>query len=270
MANPHGTPVWYELLTTDHDQARAFYEDVVGWRFGDKPDGDMDYRMIGVGADRPGDFVGGVMELTDAMRSGGAKPGWLFYVGVDDVDATAERVGAAGGAILMPPFDIADVGRAAFVADPQGAPFYIMRGNSDESSTAFVPQDVDGADGRCNWNELSTGDAAGAIAFYRAAFGWENRETMDLGPMGGYHFLDLGETRLGALMQAQQDGQAPHWTFYFRVPDLDAALARAQAAGAAVTMGPHDVPGGSRIFTGTDPQGAAFALVGPGTKQGEG
>ena len=45
------------------------------------------------------------------------------------------------------------------------------------------------------------------------------------------------------------------------MPDLDAAIDRAKTGGGTVTMGPHDVPGGSRIVMGTDPQGASFALV---------
>ena len=44
---------------------------------------------------------------------------------------------AAGGKVLMPAWDIPDVGRIAMVTDPQGIPFYVMRGASDGTSTAF-------------------------------------------------------------------------------------------------------------------------------------
>ena len=33
-------------------------------------------------------------------------------------------------------------------------------------------------------------------------------------------------------------------------------------AGGTVTLTPHEVPGGMHIIMGTDPRGAAFALVG--------
>ena len=28
MTNPHGTPIWYELLTADAAASKAFYDDV--------------------------------------------------------------------------------------------------------------------------------------------------------------------------------------------------------------------------------------------------
>ena len=37
----------------------------------------------------------------------------------------------------MPAFDMPGVGRMAFVHDPQGNPFYVMRGASEDSSTAY-------------------------------------------------------------------------------------------------------------------------------------
>ena len=85
---------------------------------------------------------------------------------------------------------------------------------------------------------------------------------MDMGPMGGYHFLDLGDVRLGAAVEMKD--RPAHWTLYFNVADIDVAVERVRAGGGAIDMGPHDVPTGQRIVLGTDPQGAPFALVGPG------
>ena len=48
-------------------------------------------------------------------------PHWSVYFQVADVDATVAAVTARGGAVNMPPTDIATVGRIAFVRDPQGA-----------------------------------------------------------------------------------------------------------------------------------------------------
>src|SRR5688572_8487024 len=119
-----GSHIWYELMTPDPDGARTFYGAVVpGWAIGDRLPGDQDYRMIGRS---DGGFAGGVLGLTKDMLDHGAKPAWLGYIGVDDVDGTVAQVEAKGGMALMPAFDIPQ-GRIAMVADTEGNPFYVMK-----------------------------------------------------------------------------------------------------------------------------------------------
>jgi predicted enzyme related to lactoylglutathione lyase len=253
MPNQHGSPIWYELMTPDPVGAKAFYDHVAGWTIEAEPAGPADYRMIST----PAGLLGGVLRLTDDMQAFGARPSWLLYVGVDDVDATAAKARELGGHTHVPPTDIPGIGRFALLADAQGAPFYIMRTTSTETSTVFAEHQL----GRCGWNELSTTDVSAALTFYGALFGWENRETMDMGPMGGYHFIDLGALRLGAV--AEMKDRPAHWTMYFNVPDMDVAVERVLAGGGSIDMGPHQVPTGQRIVLGTDPQKAGFALVAP-------
>ncbi|CAN5884962.1 VOC family protein [soil metagenome] len=255
--NPEGTPIWYELMTADPDASKAFYDTVIGWTIEAQPSGPMDYRMIDSGN---GGQVGGVMRLTEEMIAGGAKPTWLFYIGVDDVDASIAKIEAAGGSVLMPAWDIPGIGRLAMVADPQGIPFYIMRGASDASSTAFERTGM----GKCNWNELSTPDQAGANAFYASVFGWTYPDKMPMGDMGDYVFVEAGGQTIGATMQTPPQGQPSAWQFYFRAPDIEAAAAKVTAQGGTVHAGPMDVPGGDRIIVASDPHGVMFGVVGPG------
>ena len=156
----------------------------------------------------------------------------------------------------MGPMDIAGVGRFAFVADPQGLCFYIMRGDGPEPARAFGM-----SAGQCGWNELVTSDHTAALDFYGRLFGWESKETMPMGEMGDYCFVDHAGQRLGAFMTAGA-GWPTRWSYYFNVPSIDAAAEKIKHAGGAVTMGPLEVPGPMFIVHGTDPQGAAFALVG--------
>ena len=51
----------------------------------------------------------------------GLDDGWIAYVEVSDVDATAVRAAALGGEIVRPPFDVPGVGRNALLRDPLGA-----------------------------------------------------------------------------------------------------------------------------------------------------
>ena len=91
MSNRHGMPIWYELMCKDPLAARRFYDAVVGWQIDESapPGSTMDYRMINA-ADGP---VGGVFTLTEDMCRQGARPCWMMYLGVDDVDACVAAVG---------------------------------------------------------------------------------------------------------------------------------------------------------------------------------
>lgn len=258
-SNPPGDYIWYELITPDPVGSKAFYDAVVGWDIEPEPSGDMDYRMIGR-AD--GGLAGGIMRLTDEMESHGARPIWLGYINVDDVDSRVASIEKAGGKVLLPAFDIPDIGRIAMVADAQDAPFYVMKpippaGREKEASDVFSTDQP----GRVSWNELSTTDPAAARHFYGDQFGWVSNDFMEMGEMGQYRFLDHHGVRIGALCGVME-GQQPKWRYYFRVPSISAAKDIAEQKGGTIAIGPHQVPTGDYIIIGTDPQGAEFALVG--------
>jgi uncharacterized protein len=263
MTNQHGDFIWYELLTKDADAAGGFYGKVIGWSSQDSGQADMDYRLFssGDGSD-PVDGVGGYMAITPEMEAGGAQPCWLGYIAVDDVDASVAAITASGGTLYMPAMDIEGVGRMAMVADPQGAPFYVMRGASDETSHSFAG--YESKVGHCGWNELSTTDPKAAKVFYGAQFGWAKDGELDMGPLGKYEFLKVsgGRFNLGAVMPKMPETPASMWTFYFRVRDINEAVAAITAHGGKVLTGPHEIPDGDFSLSAMDPDGAAFGLVG--------
>ncbi len=260
MANKHGDFIWYELLTTDATAAAQFYGALIGWTGETSGQPDMPYTLFSIG----GTQIAGMMELTDEMKQGGARPGWLGYIGVDDVDAQAEAIKTAGGSVHIPPTDIPDIGRFAMVTDPQGTAFYIMRGFSNEESSSFAAKEP--MVGHCAWNELMTSDQGAAMAFYTGQFGWKKDGEMDMGPMGKYEMLRQNDFMIGAMMTKPDEVPMSIWTYYFRVPNIDAAVEAVRANGGQVTLEPSEIPGGEFQMNGIDPQGAAFALVG---KKGE-
>jgi hypothetical protein len=246
--------VWYELLTPDTAAASDFYGTVVGWTTAAAPGG-MPYTILSVGATG----VGGMMALSPEMAAAGAKPGWLGYVGVDDVDAVAAKLQQAGGALHRPPADIPEVGRFAVVADPQGAGFMLFKPLPMEAP----PRPAAGTPGSIPWNELHAADGDTALPFYAGLFGWTKDESMDMGPAGAYHVFSAGAGQIGGIMTKFAAEPAPYWLYYFAVENIDAAVGRVAAKGGKVVNGPHQVPGGGWIIVGHDPQGVQFALVGP-------
>ena len=252
MRNPHGSFIWYELIAADPAAAAAFYSGVTGWTVAAMPiaESQMPYTVLSAGASG----VAGLM----APPLPGMRTGWSGYIGVDDVDASVAAIEAAGGAVLMPAVDMPGVGRMAHVADPQGVPFHVIRGEPDEQSGAFDPM----RPGHCAWNELATPDLPAALNFYTRCFGWTKGDVMPMGDMGDYQFIDHGDVTLGAMMTRREPGPPAAWNFYFRVADVDAAATRATAAGATIHHGPAEVPGGDHIVIASDPQGTMFSLVG--------
>jgi len=250
---------WYELMTSDTDSAIAFYEAVVGWKATEQTESQLDFRYTILNAGERG--IGGLMELTQEMRDGGARPGWVGYVHVDDTDAKAASVAEAGGKVLMPPADIPNIGRFAMVADPGGAPFYVMTPlPRDDEPPPADPQ----TPGLISWHELysSLGDKA-AFDFYAGQFGWETMHEMDMGPMGTYRIFGADGVQMGGMMNKPESMPASAWGFYVNVDGIDSAAERVKANGGQVLMSPHEVPGGSWIVQAIDPQGANFALVSP-------
>ncbi len=243
--------MWYELMTPDVPAALSFYRRVIGWDAKDGGAPGTGYTVLSAGPSA----IGGVHALTQEMRDGGARPCWLGYIAVDDVDAYAARVSAAGGRVLRAPADVAGVLRFAVVADPHGAVFMLLRGMSEQGP---LPP-ASGTPGSIGWHELHAGD--GAFAFYAELFGWTKADAMDMGELGVYQMFAAGGAPIGGMMTRMPQSPGAFWLHYFNVDGIDAALARARAAGATVVHGPSEVPGGSWIAQCTDPQGAMFAMV---------
>ncbi len=257
-----GSWIWYELMTPDAEGSKAFYDRVVGWSIQTTHGDSKDYGFINT-AD--GGMTGGVLHLTPEMKQHGARPCWVGYLGVDDVDTSLDAVRAAGGSVLMPARDIEMAGRIAMVADPNGAPFYVMTPAPQPGGgegTAFSPTLI----GRCAWNELMGADQKAALDFYTGLFGWSLPEPMDMGEMGTYQFVTHDGVTTGAIMRKPPQAPVSAWSHYFRAADIDASKAAAEEAGGTIMIGPMEVPGGDWIIQGMDPQGAFFALV--GAKQG--
>lgn len=259
MGTLQGSWIWYELMTPDVAGSKAFYEAVVRWSVtpGSPETGDYGFIKAADGA-----IIGGVVELSDDVTSRKARPRWIGYIGVNDVDASLAAITAAGGRCLLPARDVPIAGRVAMVADPGGAPFYIMAptpppgGGESTSFTAEINH------GHCGWNELLAGDAGREVAFYTGLFGWSLPEPMDMGPMGKYQFVAHDGVGIGAIMPVLPQTPAPTWNHYFWVPAIATAKTAIETNGGQVINGPMQVPDANWIVQGIDPQGAMFSLVG--------
>jgi len=118
----HATFLWNELVTSDQTKCGEFYSALLGWSRREVDAGPLGvYTLFQKG----GKNVAGMMNPTvDYTRN--RSPAWYCYVAVDDVDACASRVTQLGGTLIVPPHDVAGVGRVCMLADPTGAAVRLM------------------------------------------------------------------------------------------------------------------------------------------------
>jgi predicted enzyme related to lactoylglutathione lyase len=260
MVDHHGRFAWYELMTTDMAAAKAFYAEVVGWGAQEASTPDLAYTLLTAGK-AP---VGGLMELPADARKMGATPRWMGYVGVDDVDASADRIKRLGGAVYVPPTDT-NIGRISVVADPQSATLALVKGLKPRRRQ---PADL-GKSGSVGWHELLAADWNKAFAFYGELFGWQ-KAYADVAPTETYQMFSAGGETIGGMFTKRPLDPIPFWLFYFNIGDIDAAAERVKAGGGRIYEGPLELPSGTWIARCSDPQGAAFALQGNRSREGIG
>jgi predicted enzyme related to lactoylglutathione lyase len=244
---PAGTPCWVDLGVPDVGKAKAFYEGLFGWDIQDGPPEAGGYAMCLLN----GMAVAGI---GPNMGQADAPATWTTYLASQDVDETALKIKAAGGQVLMEPFDVMDVGRMALAADPGGAVFGVWEAGSHSG------MQVANEPGSVTWNENMTRDFDGNTDFYRAVFGYDYGDLSSEGFR--YATLDLDGLPVGGIGEIGPEAPADlpsNWATYFAVADADDAVARASKLGGAVIRPPWDSPYG-RMAVLSDDQGAVFAV----------
>jgi uncharacterized protein len=243
-----GVPNWVDLGTADLADATRFYTELFGWTAhvsGEQYGGYTIFNLRG----RP---VAGAGPLFGE----GQPTAWSAYVATDDADAVAARVEAAGGKVLVAPFDVMEQGRMSAFLDRTGAAFSVWEPGTMPGAEVF---DVAGA---LTWLELTTRDVEGSKAFYGSVFGWTARESPMMGPPDQVWELN-GQTVAGMLPMegpGWPDDLSPHWMIYFAVDDCDETAALARDLGGRVVGTPESMAMG-RYAVLQDPQGGTFSIL---------
>jgi predicted enzyme related to lactoylglutathione lyase len=263
-----GVPCWVDTSQPDPEAAVAFYSGLFGWDFEDAmwPDSPGHYFMARLGG-------GDVAAVSSPPEGAPPMAVWNTYIWVDSADEAAAKVQAAGGRVLMDPFDVMDAGRMAVCTDPEGAAFCVWQAKQHRGAQ------IVNEPGSLNFNSLNTRDVDGAKSFYGSVFGWQ---TLDLGGSGMWRLPGYGEFLEQSdpgLRERMADSGAPegfedvvaslnpiaanepdvpaHWSVTFAVDDADATAERATDLGGTVVVPPFDAPW-VRMTVIADPQGATF------------
>jgi len=101
--------VHFEVIGQDGPALQKFYSDVFGWTV--NADNPMNYGIVAPG---DGGIGGGIGQSPDGERL------VTFYVQVDDLQASLNKVLELGGSVVMPPMDMAGGPSLAQFTDPEG------------------------------------------------------------------------------------------------------------------------------------------------------
>jgi len=264
-----GVPCWVDTSQPDPEAAIDFYGGLFGWDLEDTMPPGSDGRYF-IARLRGGD-VAAIGSIPSAAPQSAT---WKTYVWVDSTDDTASKARAAGGGVLIEPFDVMDAGRMAVLTDPEGASFCVWQANRHKG--ARVVNEA----GALNFNGLATRNVEGAKAFYDAVFGWRTlaldggflawtlpgygdhleRESPGLRERIAEFGADPGFADVVASinpLRGDQPDVRPHWNVTFGTDDADATAEAAARLGGTVVVAPFDVPW-SRMTVIADPQGATF------------
>jgi uncharacterized protein len=100
-------------------------------------------------------------------------------------------------------------------------------------------------------------------SYYSELFGWEidASNPMNYGMVSREGNVNPDGVGIGGGVGPGPEGYDGHVTFYIEVPDVEAALAKAESLGGKRMMGPDEVPGGPVLGQFTDPEGHLIGVV---------
>jgi uncharacterized protein len=100
--------------------------------------------------------------------------------------------------------------------------------------------------------------------YYAELFDWniDASNPMNYGVIQREENLTDEGIGIGGGVGVGPDGYDGHLTFYVQVPDVEAALAKAEELGGTRVMGPDEVPGGGMILgMFNDPEGHMVGVI---------
>jgi predicted enzyme related to lactoylglutathione lyase len=104
-------------------------------------------------------------------------------------------------------------------------------------------------------------------SYYSELFGWEidANNPMNYGVVQRDGNVSPDGIGIGGGIGVGPEGYSGHVTFYIEVPDVEAALAKAESLGGSRMMGPDKVMEGVEIGLFNDPEGHVVGVVKTGS-----
>lgn len=114
-------PVHFEIHASDVERAKAFYGAAFGWEFQDWSEfAGMPYFGVVTGPDGTMGIDGAIMQRRGELAPGAPVMGAVLTMGVEDYDASAAAIVAAGGVEAMPKYALPGMAWQGYFLDTEG------------------------------------------------------------------------------------------------------------------------------------------------------
>ncbi len=244
-----GKFVWADLFTTDPGAATKFYSGLFGWTANTIDMNGRAYTVFSNGS-RP---VAGLAPRPSARAKRPSR--WIGYIAVTNLEATLERVAAAGGKVRAGAREFPDRGSQAIIADGEGSTIGLLQSMSGDSA------DDEPKPGDWNWFELFASQPQVVSAFYRQVMAYDVAPDTRTERKNDFTLSSGGVARAGVAPLPKRAGAKPGWLAVVRVENIDEAVARVVKLGGEVLVHPRPAAYGSRFAIIADSTGGTVGLV---------
>jgi hypothetical protein len=242
-----GKFVWADLVTDDVPAAQKFYGGLFGWTFRN-----LGNYTVAANDERP--LCGMFQRPRPADAS--ARPRWLGYISVSNVERARKAVTRSGGRVLAEPRKFPDRGEQAVFADAEGAVFGVVKSSSGDPED-FLPDPGDWI-----WIQLMSRDGRQAAEFYRTIGGYEIIENTSSNKLSDYVLASEGYARATVrTIRTDDERVRPAWLPFVRVKNVGESVVLAKQLGGRVLIEPRPGIFNGKVAVIADPTGAAIGIL---------
>jgi uncharacterized protein len=254
--------VHFEVMGQDGPRLQQFLSELFGGRI--DADNPMGYGVIAHSDNHSAGGIGIGGGIMGGMEPGDG--GVTFYVEVDDIEASLQKVEQLGGTRIFGPEQIPGGPTFGHLQDPEG--HWIGLFQRGYAEPARISADAPRTGTPVVHFEVIGKDYATLSAFYESLFGWkpDANNAVGYGVIAREDNLNADGIGIGGGLMALPPEMAAdsngHVTFYAEVDDVEATLQRVEQLGGKRLHGPDTVPGGGpTLGQFADPEGHLVGLT---------
>ncbi len=240
-----GKFVWFDLFTTDIQQAMPFYSELFDWKF--NPIQFSTHTIVTILFEN--DPIGAIVQRKDTTI--GSK--WLSYLSVEDINNTITTLSNNQGEVILHIGEMPNRGEVAIVADSQQATFAIIKSYNGD------PDDIEFQANKWISTELWTKDVEQAVNFYQKMIQYQTH-LVQLDDSTTYTLLIRDGYRRGGVVKIPWDDIKPEWIPYIAVEDIEITIEKVKELGGEILLEPELESLEGKVAIIADPTGAVLGI----------